>query len=143
MPRAARSPERSKAAAPKPNNSSTSLSLFSSRTPLNFFAAFFTCLNLPVVVSRFVQLVSHRFVFTLRALFDSAPAGVVAGRPLRAASSGRHRILEISARFPHQRVPLIMGDVRAVREIDAIHKGVEPLYESSDAPLFARRGLFR
>jgi fructose-1,6-bisphosphatase I len=30
-----------------------------------------------------------------------------------------------------------------VRAVDAIHLTVEPLFESSDAPLFARRGLFR
>lgn len=50
---------------------------------------------------------------------------------------------ELSARTPHQRVPLIMGSTRAVRGVDAIHLTVEPLFESSDAPLFARRGLFR
>ena len=60
-----------------------------------------------------------------------------------AASSGRARILELSARTPHQRVPLIMGSPRLVRDVDVIHEGVEPLFENGDAPLFARRGLFR
>jgi fructose-1,6-bisphosphatase I len=36
-----------------------------------------------------------------------------------------------------------MGALRAVTDIDIIHQGVEPLFESGDAPLFARRGLFR
>ena len=58
-------------------------------------------------------------------------------------ATGAARILELSARTPHQRVPLIMGSARAVRDVDVIHEGVEPLFESSDAPLFARRGLFR
>ena len=59
------------------------------------------------------------------------------------ASTGRERILELAAQSLHQRVPLIMGSARAVRAVDAIHLTVEPLFESSDAPLFARRGLFR
>ena len=60
-----------------------------------------------------------------------------------AATTGRRRILEISARTPHQRVPLIMGSSNGVADIFAIHEGIEPMYENSDAPLFARRGLFR
>ena len=36
-----------------------------------------------------------------------------------------------------------MGDVRAVRDVEVLSEGVEPLFESGDAPLFARRGLFR
>jgi fructose-1,6-bisphosphatase I len=60
-----------------------------------------------------------------------------------AASTGRRRILEVSARTPHQRVPLIMGSRRGVRDTGVIHEGVEPMFDDSDAPLFARRGLFR
>jgi len=30
-----------------------------------------------------------------------------------------------------------------VRDVEVFHEGAEPLFESSDAPLFARRGLFR
>jgi fructose-1,6-bisphosphatase I len=36
-----------------------------------------------------------------------------------------------------------MGDARAVRDFDMLSEGIEPLFESGDAPLFARRGLFR
>ena len=56
---------------------------------------------------------------------------------------GRRRILELSAKTPHQRVPLIMGPMRGVRDVAAIHEGIEPMFDNSDAPLFARRGLFR
>jgi len=59
-----------------------------------------------------------------------------------AASTGRERILDLSARMPHQRTPLIMGSASAVHDLDIRHQGVQPLFESSDAPLFARRGLF-
>ena len=44
--------------------------------------------------------------------------------------------------MPHQRVPLIMGSTRAVRDLDVMHQGIQPLFDGSDAPLFARRGLF-
>jgi fructose-1,6-bisphosphatase I len=79
----------------------------------------------------------------LRLLYEAHPVALVMEWAGGAASSGRARILELSARTPHQRVPLIMGAPRAVRDIDVIHQGVEPLFESGDAPLFARRGLFR
>lgn len=79
----------------------------------------------------------------LRLLYEAHPIALIMEWAGGAASSGRSRILELSARTPHQRVPLIMGSTRAVRDVDAIHLTVEPLFESSDAPLFARRGLFR
>ncbi|VIO77946.1 Fructose-1,6-bisphosphatase class 1 [Bradyrhizobium ivorense] len=79
----------------------------------------------------------------LRLLYEAHPIALIMEWAGGAASSGRARILELSARSPHQRVPLIMGSTRAVRDVDAVHLTVEPLFESSDAPLFARRGLFR
>ena len=33
--------------------------------------------------------------------------------------------------------------LRGVRDVAAIHEGIEPMFDNSDAPLFARRGLFR
>jgi fructose-1,6-bisphosphatase I len=79
----------------------------------------------------------------LRLLYEAHPIALIMEWAGGAASNGRSRILELSARTPHQRVPLIMGSTRAVRDVDAVHLTVEPLFESSDAPLFARRGLFR
>jgi fructose-1,6-bisphosphatase I len=79
----------------------------------------------------------------LRLLYEAHPIALIMEWAGGAASSGRARVLELSARTPHQRVPLIMGATRAVRDIDVIHQGIEPLFESGDAPLFARRGLFR
>lgn len=79
----------------------------------------------------------------LRLLYEAHPIALIMEWAGGAASDGRSRILELSARTPHQRVPLIMGSARAVRDVDAVHLTVEPLFESSDAPLFARRGLFR
>jgi fructose-1,6-bisphosphatase I len=79
----------------------------------------------------------------LRLLYEAHPIALIMEWAGGAASSGRARILELSARTPHQRVPLIMGSARAVRDVEVIHEGAEPRFESSDAPLFARRGLFR
>jgi len=78
----------------------------------------------------------------LRLVYEAHPVALIMEWAGGAASSGRARILELSARTPHQRVPLIMGSARPVRDIDLLHQGVQPLYERSSAPLFARRGLF-
>jgi len=79
----------------------------------------------------------------LRLLYEAHPMALVMEWAGGAATTGRRRILELGAKTPHQRVPLIMGSVRGVRDVTAIHEGVEPMFDNSDAPLFARRGLFR
>jgi len=79
----------------------------------------------------------------LRLLYEAHPMALVMEWAGGAASTGRRRILELGAITPHQRVPLIMGSARGVRDVGAIHEGIEPMFDNSDAPLFARRGLFR
>jgi fructose-1,6-bisphosphatase I len=79
----------------------------------------------------------------LRLLYEAHPMALVMEWAGGAATTGRRRVLELSARSPHQRVPLIMGSARGVRDVAAIHEGIEPMFDNSDAPLFARRGLFR
>src|ERR1700738_1701207 len=78
----------------------------------------------------------------LRLLYEAHPMALVMEWAGGAASTGRRRILELGAKTPHQRVPLIMGSLRGVRDVAVIHEGLEPMYDHSDAPLFARRGLF-
>ena len=78
----------------------------------------------------------------LRLLYEAHPMALVMEWAGGAATTGRRRILELGAKTPHQRVPLIMGSVRDVRDVAAIHEGIEPMFDNSDAPLFARRGLF-
>jgi fructose-1,6-bisphosphatase I len=78
----------------------------------------------------------------LRLLYEAHPMALVMEWAGGAATTGRRRILELSAKSPHQRVPLIMGSARAVRDVVAIHESIEPMFENSNAPLFARRGLF-
>ena len=79
----------------------------------------------------------------LRLLYEAHPMALIMEWAGGAATTGRRRILDISAHTPHQRVPLIMGSIAGVADISAIHDGIEPMFENSDAPLFARRGLFR
>jgi fructose-1,6-bisphosphatase I len=79
----------------------------------------------------------------LRLLYEAHPMALIMEWAGGAATTGRRRILELGARTPHQRVPLIMGSARGVRDVAAIHEGIEPMFDNSDAPLFARRGLFR
>jgi fructose-1,6-bisphosphatase I len=79
----------------------------------------------------------------LRLLYEAHPMALVMEWAGGGATTGRRRILELGAKTPHQRVPLIMGSVRGVRDVAAIHEGIEPMFDNSDAPLFARRGLFR
>src|ERR1700728_4514883 len=79
----------------------------------------------------------------LRLLYEAHPMALVMEWAGGAATTGRRRILELGAKTPHQRVPLIMGSVCGVRDVAAIHEGIEPMFDNSDAPLFARRVLFR
>jgi fructose-1,6-bisphosphatase I len=79
----------------------------------------------------------------LRLLYEAHPMALVMEWAGGAATTGRQRILELGAKTLHQRVPLIMGSVRGVRDVAAIHEAIEPMFDNSDAPLFARRGLFR
>jgi fructose-1,6-bisphosphatase I len=79
----------------------------------------------------------------LRLLYEAHPMALVMEWAGGAATTGRRRILELAAKTLHQRVPLIMGSVRGVRDVAIIHEGIEPMFDHSDAPLFARRGLFR
>ena len=78
----------------------------------------------------------------LRLLYEAHPIALIVEWAGGAASTGRDRILDLSARMPHQRTPLIMGSARTVRDLDIMHLRAQPLFERSDAPLFARRGLF-
>src|SRR5947207_8798826 len=79
----------------------------------------------------------------LRLLYEAHPMALIMEWAGGAATTGRRRILELAAKTPHQRAPLIMGSARGVRDIAAVHERTEPMFDNGDAPLFARRGLFR
>lgn len=77
----------------------------------------------------------------LRLLYEAHPMAFIMEQAGGGASTGRERILDLTARTVHQRVPLIMGSIEKVRRIELLH--LDPAAASRSAPLFARRGLFR
>jgi fructose-1,6-bisphosphatase I len=79
----------------------------------------------------------------LRLLYEAHPIALIMEWAGGAATAGRDRILDLSARTPHQRVPLIMGSSRPLRDVDLLHQGHPLLRENSEAPLFEQRGLLR
>ena len=58
----------------------------------------------------------------LRLLYEAHPMALIMEWAGGAATTGRRRILEVAAKTPHQRVPLIMGSVRGVRDVAASHE---------------------
>jgi fructose-1,6-bisphosphatase I len=78
----------------------------------------------------------------LRLVYEAHPIAFIVEQAGGVASTGRERILDLSARSLHQRAPLIMGSSREVRRIEELHCDPQ-LMASVSAPLFARRGFFR
>ncbi|PYF03643.1 D-fructose 1,6-bisphosphatase [Rhodopseudomonas faecalis] len=77
----------------------------------------------------------------LRLLYEVHPMAFIIEQAGGGASTGRERVLELSAKNIHQRAPLIMGSTDKVDRIELLHN--DPDAASRTAPLFARRGLFR
>ncbi|WP_409189894.1 class 1 fructose-bisphosphatase [Bradyrhizobium sp. RDM4] len=78
----------------------------------------------------------------LRLTYEAHPMAMIIEQAGGSASTGRERILDLSAESLHQRVPLIMGSSNEVRRVAELH--CDPLLAASvSAPLFARRGFFR
>jgi fructose-1,6-bisphosphatase I len=78
----------------------------------------------------------------LRLVYEAHPMAYIIEQAGGSASTGRERILELSAQSLHQRVPLIMGSSNEVQRVEELH--CDPLLVASvSAPLFARRGFFR
>ncbi|MDN3276919.1 class 1 fructose-bisphosphatase [Frankia sp. RB7] len=78
----------------------------------------------------------------LRLTYEAHPMAMIIEQAGGSASTGRERILDLSAESLHQRVPLVMGSTNEVRRVAEMH--CDPLLVASvSAPLFARRGFFR
>lgn len=78
----------------------------------------------------------------LRLVYEAHPMAMIIEQAGGSATTGRERILDLSAQGLHQRVPLIMGSSNEVRRVEELH--CDPLLVASvSAPLFARRGFFR
>lgn len=78
----------------------------------------------------------------LRLIYEAHPIAFIMEQAGGAASTGRARILDLAAETVHQRVPLIMGSLDAVKCIEELY-ATPDLVIRSDAPLFAHRGFFR
>ncbi|QAU48476.1 class 1 fructose-bisphosphatase [Bradyrhizobium guangzhouense] len=78
----------------------------------------------------------------LRLVYEAHPMAMIMEQAGGSASTGRERILDLSAQNLHQRVPLVMGSSNEVRRVAELH--CDPLLAAGvSAPLFARRGFFR
>jgi fructose-1,6-bisphosphatase I len=78
----------------------------------------------------------------LRLVYEAHPMAMIIEQAGGSASTGRERILDLSAQNLHQRVPLVMGSSNEVGRVAELH--CDPLLVASvSAPLFARRGFFR
>ena len=77
----------------------------------------------------------------LRLVCQARPISLIIEQAGGSASTGRARILDISASHLNQRVPLIFGSAEKVALIDGLY--ARPTGRSDVSPLFGRRGLFR
>lgn len=78
----------------------------------------------------------------LRLTYEAHPMAMIVEQAGGSASTGRERILDLTAQNLHQRVPLVMGSSNEVRRVEELN--CDPLLVASvSAPLFARRGFFR
>jgi fructose-1,6-bisphosphatase I len=77
----------------------------------------------------------------LRLLYEAAPMAFVMEQAGGMASTGRQRILDLTATSLHQRTPLIFGSADKVQRVVRLHE--DPDLDSERSPLFAARGLFR
>jgi fructose-1,6-bisphosphatase I len=62
-------------------------------------------------------------------LYEAHPMAFIIEQAGGGASTGRQRVLDLSASAIHQRVPLIMGSMGKVRQLEAMH--LEPASPSS------------
>lgn len=78
----------------------------------------------------------------LRLVYEAHPMAFIMEQAGGAATTGRMRVLDAAPLSLHQRIPLIMGSVDEVRQVERLHADGVAIAAMS-APLFAQRGLFR
>lgn len=77
----------------------------------------------------------------LRLVYEANPIALILEQAGGAASTGRERILDITPKSLHQRVPIIAGSRAEVDYVDRLY--THPRAHGERSPLFGRRGLFR
>lgn len=77
----------------------------------------------------------------LRLVYEANPIAFLIEQAGGAATDTINRILDLTPRTLHQRVPLVFGSAREVARVSRYH--TEPSNIAERAPLFSNRGLFR
>jgi fructose-1,6-bisphosphatase I / sedoheptulose-1,7-bisphosphatase len=77
----------------------------------------------------------------LRLLYEANPIGLVMEQAGGRASTGRQPVLGVKPSALHQRIGLVFGSRHEVERIERYHN--DPATQTSTAPLFAERSLFR
>lgn len=77
----------------------------------------------------------------IRLIYEANPIAFLMEQAGGAASDTINRILDLTPKSMHQRVPLVFGSTREVERISRYH--TEPSNIGERAPLFNNRGLFR
>ena len=77
----------------------------------------------------------------IRLVYEANPIAFLIEQAGGAATNTASRILDLTPKTMHQRVPFIFGSAREVARISRYH--TEPSNIGERAPLFSKRGLFR
>ncbi|MCX7156808.1 MAG: class 1 fructose-bisphosphatase [Rhodocyclales bacterium] len=81
----------------------------------------------------------------LRLMYEANPISFLIEQAGGASTTGRERVMELSPKDLHQRVPLIFGSKNEVERVSSYHaeyaSGKEP--DTFNSPLFSTRSLFR
>jgi fructose-1,6-bisphosphatase len=78
----------------------------------------------------------------LRLLYEANPMAMIVEQAGGAASTGRERILELSPRELHERVPVVLGSRSEVERVVRYHREHDRNGEPFKDPLFKTRSLF-
>jgi fructose-1,6-bisphosphatase I len=77
----------------------------------------------------------------LRLVYECRPVAFLVEQAGGRCTTGRDRVLDLTASSLHARAPLIFGATDKVQRVERLHETTDVGADS--APLFARRGLFR
>lgn len=79
----------------------------------------------------------------LRLLYEANPIAFLVEQAGGLASTGHQRVLDVTPKSLHQRLPLILGSRHEVERLEQYHRDhVEPTDDDFDASLFNTRSLF-
>jgi fructose-1,6-bisphosphatase I/sedoheptulose-1,7-bisphosphatase len=77
---------------------------------------------------------------TLRQLYEANPVAFLVEQAGGAASTGRQRVLDVTPKHVHERIPIVVGASDEVERIQTYHQ--EHNDPATAFPLYRTRGLF-